>query len=149
MTPRPGASSLEYLRKLSEELSIAAAGDQKLANDLEALLEVIEKDLRRSLRVAKATAARTSTLDDGLAEFVRRLATAEREKTPPRGGRPKVEIGEETRRLVRRKLRADPKVGWRTICAATELSEWLAKRVLAEERVASGEETRATRGRKP
>ncbi len=66
MSPRRSdASVLENLRKLSEGLSLVAAGDQKLVDHLEALLEALEKDLRRSLRVAKATAARTSTLDDG------------------------------------------------------------------------------------
>jgi hypothetical protein len=148
MTPDPGASAFEVLRDLSERFSFAVAGDEKHAEYLEALVEAYDKDLRRVLRVAKAKAANARELEERLQEALR-LVEAERrawEETGPRGGRKKAKIREETRRKVRRLLRAHPKVGWPTIRVATGLSEWLAKRVLAEERARAREETQQLAG---
>jgi phosphoenolpyruvate synthase/pyruvate phosphate dikinase len=151
MTPDPGASAFEVLRDLTERFSLAAAGDEKHAEYLEALVDAYENDLRRALRVAKAKAANARDLEERLDEALRLVEVERRawEETSPRGGRKKAQIQEETRRKVRRLLRANPKIGWPTIRVATGLSEWLAKRVLAEERARAQEETQQLAGGNP
>ena len=77
-------------------------------------MEALDKDMRRTLRLAKANAARSGDLDEKLAELVNRLDAVWKE-TPPRPGRPKLDIREETRRRVRGELARNPKAGWRAI----------------------------------
>ena len=151
MTPDPGASASEVLRDLTERFSLAATADEKHAEYLEELVQAYDKDLRRALRVAKARAANARDLEERLEEALRLVETERQawEETAPRGGRKKARIREETRRKVRRLLRANPKVGWPTIRVATGLSEWLAKRVLAEERARAQEETQQLAGGNP
>jgi len=108
-----------------------------------------DADARRE-RLSKAAAARVAQLEDEFSETVR-LVEAElrmREVSAPRRGRPKAEIREEIRHKVRRRLQANPKIGWPAIAHEMGLSEALARRVLKEERARAREEIRNVVGGK-
>jgi hypothetical protein len=114
-----------------------------------ALEKIAEEDARRE-RLSTAAATRMAEVQAAAEAALQRVEVAQaREKTPPRGGRPKTQIREETRRRVRRLLASHPEAGWPAIAQSTGLSEYLARRVLREERARAREETPQLAGGNP